>query len=118
MSITVMSARKPLSVEAVMSQYPAIFANQKSSNCSERYNFISTERLLNSMQSEGFYPYKISQAKSRSEERRSFTRHVICFRHESMFGDIEDEIVPQIVLMNAHDGTSCYKIYYGFFRFV
>ena len=118
MSITVMSARKPLSIESIMSHYPAIFANHKSSNCSERYNFISTERLINSMKSEGFYPYMISQAKSRSEERRSFTRHAICFRHESMFGDIEDEIVPQIVVMNAHDGTSCYKIYCGFFRFV
>ena len=118
MSINFMSYREPLNINSLVSSCPAVFADEKDTTRSSRYNFISTKTMIESMMNKGFYPYQISQAKTRSVERMNFVRHAICFRHESNFGNFEQEIVPQIVIMNAHDGTSCYNIYCGFFRFV
>ena len=118
MSITMLSKYEPLTISAIAERSPAIFAATKHGSRSEKYNFISTETMLNSMIAEKFHPFSISQARSRSEERRGFAKHAICFRHEASFGDMKNDIVPQVVILNSHDGTTCYKIYCGFFRFV
>lgn len=117
MSVNAFSSCSPLSVELIKDKFPAIF-NENQFSSSKRYNFISTKTMIDSMEKEGFYPYNASQVRTRSDERRPFTRHVICFRHKSSFEGGDHEIVPQVVIMNSHDGTSCYKIYCGFFRFV
>lgn len=109
----------PLTLDVIARTCPSILASHAHEDRKESYKFIPTSTLLSSMGERGFLPFSIHQTNPRKnvESRMGFTRHAISFRHESTFGQ-EEEIVPQVVILNSHDGTTPYKIYAGFFRFV
>jgi hypothetical protein len=46
--------------------------------------------------------------------KRGFTKHMIRLRKPGAvwFG----EALPEVVLLNAHDGTSSYQMFHGIFR--
>ena len=67
---------------------------------------------------QGFTPFKAVQGKSRIEGKTEFTKHMIRFRHaDSMTAQVGGNI-PEVVLVNAHDGTSAYKLFAGIFRMI
>ncbi|MCG3915630.1 DUF932 domain-containing protein, partial [Escherichia coli] len=47
--------------------------------------------------------------------RRGYTKHMLRLRRA---GEINGEHVPEIILLNSHDGTSSYQMLPGYFRFV
>ncbi|WP_126654828.1 DUF932 domain-containing protein [Escherichia coli] len=46
---------------------------------------------------------------------RGYTKHMLRLRRA---GEINGEHVPEIILLNSHDGTSSYQMLPGYFRFV
>lgn len=101
---------------------PSIFATEAWSGMSSRYTFIPTIQVVDRMRSEGFAPVAAMQSRSRVEGREDFTKHLIRFR------DVRNgnapairslgQIYPELVLTNAHDGKSAYKLDAGLFRLV
>jgi len=58
-----------------------------------------------------------SQGRSRIEGKAEFTKHLIRFRHSDFIGtEALGQVVPEIVLVNSHDGTSSYHLMAGLFR--
>ncbi|MCZ5660932.1 DUF932 domain-containing protein [Escherichia coli] len=51
----------------------------------------------------------------RDPGRRGYTKHMLRLRRA---GEINGEHVPEIILLNSHDGTSSYQMLPGYFRFV
>lgn len=95
---------------------PSIFAETKHESRSERFVYIPTWEAVRSLMAQGFEPVAAKQGNSRIEGKADFTKHVVRFRHNTaaMAGTVE--CVPEVLLMNAHDGTSSYRIMAGAFR--
>ena len=101
----------------VMRQFaPSIFAEEAHGSRSEKFTYIPTIEVLNGLRKEGFQPYEVRQGGSKDAEKRGFTKHMIRLRQEGaqQVGDSFRELI----LLNAHDGTSSYQLINGVFRLV
>jgi hypothetical protein len=106
-----------LSNDRLMTLAPSIFAAEAHGSRSAKYAYISTSMVLDGMRKEGFVPVRAHQGRSRVEGKAEFTKHMIRFRHSSYIGtEALGQIVPEIVLINSHDGTSAYHLMAGLFR--
>jgi hypothetical protein len=108
---------RPIGEEELRKHVPSIFAEGKHESRSERYAYIPTWDVVQAMQREGFVVREAKQGRSRVPGKADFTKHLIRMRHpgfavERAVGDT----YPELVLENAHDGTSRYKLMGGMFR--
>jgi hypothetical protein len=69
------------------------------------------------MRAAGFQPYEARQAGSRSELREPYTRHMLRFRHTDA-PMVLDGLVPEVIVVNGHDGSAQYQVFGGLFRMV
>jgi len=97
---------------------PSIFADRPWSTMSQKYQFFPTSQVIAKMRSEGFMPVKAGQGKCRIEGKGEYTKHIIRFRHQDFLARSTGDEIPEIVLVNSHDGTSAYKLMAGLFRVV
>ena len=108
-------SQSPLSNDLIARHAPSVLATEAHQSRGERYAFIPTLSVLDGLRREGFQPYEVRQTLCRDLAKRSFTKHLVRLRHvDSVAGDE----VPEIILVNSHDGTSSYQIMSGVFRFV
>ena len=111
-------ARSPVAMndDLLFKACPAIFANDKHTSRSDKFTYIPTIDVLNGLRREGFQPYEVRQGGSRDTEKRGFTKHLIRLRRdgERQVGDS----IRELILLNAHDGTSSYQLMSGLFRLV
>ena len=106
---------RPLSHEELMQFVPSVFSEDKHESRSERYTYIPTITLLDNLQREGFRPFFACQTRVRDESKREHTKHMLRLRRE---GQITGKQVPEIILLNSHDGSSSYQMLPGLFRAV
>ncbi len=97
---------------------PSVFASEKHDSRSERYSYIPTSEVLRGLRAEGFMPFEVRQGGSRDDAKRGFTKHMLRLRHASDIGAAQGENIRELILMNAHDGTSSYRLMSGIFRVV
>ncbi|MCK7449449.1 DUF932 domain-containing protein [Enterobacter bugandensis] len=112
----VLRSDSPLSDDQIHRVAPSIFAEAPHESRSQRYAYIPTATVLTELRKEGFQPFMVTQTRTRHEERRDFTKHMIRLRHASQI-NARDE-ANEIILLNSHDGTSSYQMLAGMFRFV
>lgn len=96
---------------------PSIFAAQPHKDRSSRYSYIPTSTIVDRLRDEGFSPVKVVASRVRHDDKRGFEKHMIRFRPTGgqaarVFGDI----FPEVVMVNSHDGSSCYELSAGIFR--
>lgn len=72
--------------------------------------------MLTELRKEGFQPFMVTQTRTRHEDRRDYTKHMIRLRHASQINARGE--ANEIILLNSHDGTSSYQMLAGMFRFV
>ena len=104
-----------LTIDALRSLIPSAFATKAHSSRSSRYAYIPTSEVLEGLVREGFAPYKAVQSKSRIEGKAEFTKHMIRLRHADAVAAASGNI-PEVVIINSHDGTSAYKLLSGSLR--
>ena len=95
---------------------PAAIDGIKFEKLSPKYDLISTESVVNLMKEEGFRVTQTNSLKPRKRDPR-MVRHFVRMRHESYLQEINGS-VPEIMLINANDGTSSLRMEAGLFRFV
>jgi hypothetical protein len=110
----VLRSDHPLSDDQIRRVAPSIFAETPHESRSERYSYIPTAAVLTELCQEGFQPFMVAQTRVRCEDRRDFTKHMLRLRHASQINAAEAQ---EIILLNAHDGTSSYQMLAGMFRF-
>jgi len=106
-----------LTDDAIAQIAPAVFADAAHESRSERFVYISTREILAGLRAEGFHVTAATQGKSRIPGKAAFTKHMLRLRHES-FMNVQEDAYPEVVLINAHDGTSSYRAMAGIFRLV
>jgi hypothetical protein len=110
--------QQPLTLDQIAHYAPSAMATAPHASRSDRYTYIPTMNIIEGMMREGFQPFKASQSSSRIEGKEAFTKHMIRFRHQTSAALAVGDSVPEIVLINSHDGTSAYKLVAGVFRLV
>lgn len=108
-------SQSALSNDQIAYHAPSVMASEAHESRGERYSFIPTIQVIDGLRAEGFQPYEIRQTKVRDASKREHTKHMVRLRHASSI--VNDE-VPEIILLNSHDGSSSYQIMSGVFRFV
>lgn len=111
--------QSPLSNDELRLVAPSVFANEAAARTSERYNFIPTIDVVESLKKEGWLPVWATEQSIRKESREGFQKHMLRLRHQSAdlecFKNVGDSCV-ELVLTNAHDGTAAYSLHAGVFR--
>jgi hypothetical protein len=106
----------PLSNEQIAAYAPSVLAETAHESRGERYTFIPTARVIDGLRNQGFQPFEVRQTRVRNITKREFTKHMVRMRHSSSI-DAKGE-VPEIILLNSHDGSTSYQLLAGVFRFV
>lgn len=105
-----------LSQDTLARIVPSVFAAQPWERMSPRYKMLPTSAVIDILNGQGFYPVSAQQGKTRIPGKGDFTKHLLKFRRrEYLDADAHTEI-PELVLLNSHDGTSAYKFFSGIFR--
>jgi hypothetical protein len=95
---------------------PSIFAVEAHESRSARFAPIPTVTVLDGLRREGFVPMMAAQSRSRIPGKAEYTRHLLRMRHVSLTNDKDEAF--EVLLTNANDGTSAYKMFAGCYRFV
>jgi hypothetical protein len=95
---------------------PSIFAETRHESRSERFVVIPTWEAIKGLMNEGFVPVAAKQGGTRIKGKELFTKHMVRFRHSTAAMQGSKEVLPEIVLRNAADGTSAYRVMAGGFR--
>lgn len=106
----------PLDNDTIARYAPSVLATEAHESRGERYAFIPTINVLEGLRNEGFLPYEVRQTRCRDLGKREFTKHLVRLRHVDAKGNGAE--VPEIVLVNSHDGTSSYQLIAGVFRLI
>jgi len=110
-----------LSESQLMAIAPSVFANEPWHKMSDRYAFIPTIDVVRKLQSEGFVPVSAIQGRTRTEGKGEYTRHQIRFRDRRNDGLMTrqlGQVSAEILITNAHDGASAYKVEAALFRLI
>ncbi|ECA0405801.1 DUF945 domain-containing protein [Salmonella enterica subsp. enterica serovar Newport] len=104
---------RPLTQEELMQYTPSVFGEDKHASRSDRYSYIPTITLLENLRREGFEPFFACQSRVRDPGKREHTKHLLRLRRT---GQITGQQVPEIIILNSHDGSSSYQLLPGYFR--
>lgn len=99
-----------------LSKFSSIMANHEKETLSNKYSFIPTVKAINAFSEKGWFPVKVQEVRAK-EKHLGFQKHLIRFRKEGSM-PVLNEIHPEIVLTNSHNGLSSFKIMAGLFRLV
>lgn len=83
---------------------------------SSRYQFISTQDVITTFNEQGFEVTSVQYPKVRKHDKLGFNSHIVRMRQTNLSSYNEE--VPEVLLINSHDGTKAFRLGLGFFRFV
>lgn len=104
---------KPIDLE----KFSSIFAIHPSEEVSQSYGFVPTSQVVIELEKAGFFPVRAQESRVKNVENKPYTKHLIRFRHLEHLARVGDSI-PEVVLVNAHNGSSSYRIMAGVYRLV
>lgn len=107
--------RRALTVDALSQQVPAAFADAPdATRTSKHHTFISTAQVVSALLEAGFKPTRAQQTHVRNGASTGHAKHMIRFSHTRESLTLVDAI-PELVLINSHDGTSAYTLRAGLY---
>jgi len=107
-----------LSKEQVKQVAPSVFTKHGSSNVSEKYSHIPTERVMDDMSALGWNVVDAKEIKARKNQ--GFQKHMLVFANpEIVINGVDgDTVFPRILLTNSHDGKNAFTFQAGLYRLV
>lgn len=80
---------------------------------SEKYSFIPTTRVLGVLAEYGWMSIEARQARVLDPQNEGYQRHLVRLRNERLADDLVavGDVVPEIVLVNSHGGSSSFQLY-------
>jgi len=108
----------PLTIDEIAQRAPSALATRPYDAMSAKYTYVPTLGVIEAMIAAGFQPFSATQSRTRIVGKGEFTKHMLRFRHASAQDVAVGDSVPELVVINSHDGTSAYKLMGGIFRLV
>ena len=105
-----------ITTQELRSIVPAAFSNAH--RMTDRYSQVETYKVVEKLADAGYYPVQAQQDTPRCRDHR-FVTHRIVLRHEDHLGakTVGDQ-VPQLMLVNSHNGRTKLRMFAGLYRFV
>jgi hypothetical protein len=100
---------------------PSLFAPHAAPGTSDRYQYVSTVDIINTMRKAGYEPVKAGQSLARTGGSGLFNRHVVRMMHRDFLDPSKrnvGDVVPQVILQNSHNRTSAFHLGAGLERLV
>ena len=113
---TTLRTHQTLNELQLRAMVPAAFATEAHYSRSQRYAYIPTATIIEQMIGAGFQPTYAAQTGSKEENAAGHAKHMIRFRR-GVPTEL-NESVPEVVLINSHDGSSSYQLLAGIYRLV
>jgi hypothetical protein len=97
---------------------PSIFTETGAQGVSEKYSHISTDKVIQDMELLGWGVADAKEVKAR--KNIGFQKHLVVFRNPDVVinGADGDQVFPQILLTNSHDGKNSFTFTPGLFRMI
>lgn len=89
---------------------------RKMDGLSNRYGFISTKEILNTLNNKGWNVAKEQYGRSKN---KGFQKHILRLQNEQFPAvTLRDNhtVIPEVVIMNSHDGSTAFRMFVGFLR--
>lgn len=115
LTATNLTRRTILTTEDLRKRAPSAFATKASNKMSDRYAFIPSTVAIDALRKMDLLPVEASQRRAQAVDS---ARHLIRFaRKEDLVAKaVKDEVYPEVVLSNSHNGRCAWKLYLGLFR--
>lgn len=111
---------KALSKEELTHLAPQTFNHIVGSNLTSKYVHIPTDTIVEDMEALGWFPYSVKTVKTRKKSAQT-AKHLIQFFNPDIVINNEEgkaDMVPTLLLINSHDGSTAVRFEMGVFRFV
>ena len=97
---------------------PSIFTKQGSNNVSSKYSHIPTDQVIRDMELLGWGVVDAKQVKARRDV--GYQKHLVVFRNPDVVinGEDGDQIFPQVLMTNSHDGKNSFTFTTGLYRMI
>ena len=107
-----------ISKDQIRSKAPSIFTATSAPGTSEKYAHIPTDKIIDDMSALGWNVVDAKEVKARKSV--GFQKHLVVFRNNEIQITAEDgdNVYPQILLTNSHDGKNAFTFTAGLFRMV
>lgn len=109
---------KPMTDEEILKHAPGVFGREKFEGRKDKYNLFNTYDVIQGMREAGFEVSAAYQGTQRAESGapRNTRAHVVRFRSAGSFGLNLDDTIPEVVLVNSHDGSTQFDLSAGLYR--
>ena len=120
MMISNNNADQVMTVDQLKQQVPFAFLDAPTRPVSDKYVHVPTSRVIDDLMSMGWQPVQAAQRRGRAGKTSIFSKHMIKFQNPNLIikGNKGDDVFPQIILTNSHDGTQSFKFMMGLYRLV
>lgn len=108
----------PIGVQELQRRVPSLFAQSPHHRTSSKYEFIPTTRVLDALLSNGWFVSSAVQSRTRALDRHGFQKHMIRLRNNSYSPQKLGDTVPELLLINSHDGSSSFTFHAALMRLV
>lgn len=113
---------EPITKQELALLVPSAFQTKASPRVSNKYCFVSTERLIDDLAILGFQPVVAKQNNIRKGVT-GFQKHYIIFRNKDyvIYNEKNPKLIEEsldLILSNSHDGTSNFCFQAGIYRLV
>lgn len=91
---------------------PSVFADEPAPGASDRYQFVRTSNVIDTMRSEGWEVVSATQSRTLNTEKKPYAKHLVRLVHNDyLTGKLEvGDFVPEIAMTNSHNRTSAYEM--------
>lgn len=107
-----------MTADDIIARYPTLGATHPHASRSAKFQHIGTADTLRSLEAQGFkiHGVQVQRVKDKST-RFGFEKHLIRMRLPSASPLTKvGDVIPEVCLRNAHDGTSKYMLFAGMLR--
>jgi len=109
---------RPLTLDEIRGVAPAVFQTQAAAHMSEQFAYVPTFTILEALLAQGFQCHEVAQSRPYKRDREPYMKHMLRMRFPSEGAPTIGGLAPELVLVNAHNGTSNYYLFGGIYRFI
>lgn len=110
MMISNNNADQVMTIDQLKKEVPFAFLDAPTRQVSSKYVHVPTSRVIEDLISMGWQPVQAAQRRGRAGKTSVFSKHMIKFQNPNLIikGNDGDDVFPQIILTNSHDGTQSF----------
>ena len=116
--MTITNKRQPMDLVQVQDACSSAFTLASAPTVSDNYTHIPTSQVIEDMIELGWTPVSAQEVKAR--KGRGYQKHIIRFQNQNITikGNDGDDVFPELLLTNSHDGKNAFHLRVGLYRLV